>query len=142
MAESDNTTEASFLGQGWSFPPTFKKGTNQVLMSEGEQDIKESLEILLSTELGERVMRPGYGSSVKPLLFETLDLSLTTLIKEQVELAILYDEPRITVTSFKLEQEELEGTVILYIEYTINATNTRNNIVFPFYLIEGTDLIS
>lgn len=144
MADQNSTVdkENTFLGRGWSFPPTFQKGINQVQMSEYEQDIQESLHILLSTEIGERVMRPEFGGNVQRLIFGLADLSLVTVIRREIEIAILNDEPRIDVQNIEATQNELEGRIDLFIEYTIVATNTRNNIVFPFYLIEGTDITS
>ena len=50
--------EPAFLGRGWSFPPSFDHTTGQIRLVEGIEDINQSLEILLSTSLGERVMQP------------------------------------------------------------------------------------
>ena len=66
----------SFLGRGWSFPPSFDNTIGEVVMQQGEADIQESLKILLSTSLGERIMQPRYGCNLTDLLFETLDTTL------------------------------------------------------------------
>ena len=142
MSELTKTTYSgkSFLGRGWKYPVTFKQSSNTVVLSQYEQDIRESLNILLSTERGERVMRPEYGTNVRDLLFEPLDVSTATLVGEEIKKAILLNEPRVFVDSVEAIQEELNGYLEVKIEYTVIATNTRSNMVFPFYLNEGTNI--
>ena len=130
----------AFLGRGWKFPPTFTKGSNTAEMSQFEEDIRESLLILLSTIRGERVMRPDYGTSVQDLIFESLDFNTGTLIADEVKKAILIHEPRVFVDKVEPIQEELNGLLELSIDYTVISTNTRSNLVFPFYLNEGTNV--
>lgn len=130
-------TENSFLGKGWSFPPSFDPVTRQLEMLQGEEDIKSSLQILLSSRLGERVMQPEFGCNLDDLVFEDLDTTLITDLKNRVEVSILYFEPRINLNSIEIiPQTELEGKILLSINYTIRATNSRSNLVFPFYLSE------
>lgn len=142
MGESIKTTYSgkAFLGRGWKYPVTFKQSHNTVVLSQYEQDIRESLNILLSTERGERVMRPDYGTNIRALLFEPLDVSTATLVGEEIKKAILLNEPRVFVDSVEAIQEELNGYLEVKIDYTIIATNTRSNLVFPFYLNEGTNI--
>ena len=110
-------------------------------MLEDEDDIKSSLEILLSTIQGERVMQPKYGCDLTPLLFEPLNSSLRTEIVDKVKNAILYFEPRIDVEKIELKDDQItEGIVLITIDYIIRSTNSRNNYVFPFYKAEGTDI--
>ena len=80
----------SFLGRGWSFPPEFNSETKTVKMLEDEVDIESSLEILLSTRLGERVMVPNYGCNLDELLFKPLNLTLKTYVIDLIKTAILY----------------------------------------------------
>ena len=129
--------ENSFLGRGWSFPPTFDKSSRQVVMLEAEADIESSLQILLSTALGERVMQPAYGCNMNELVFELLDTTLQTEMKKRIEVAILFFEPRINLEKIELTKNELEGIVLISTTYVVRTTNTRNNLVFPFYLSEG-----
>ena len=131
----------SFLGTGWGFPPTFTKGHNGVDMISDEKDIQSSLEILLGTELGERVLRPNYGTRVRDLIFETLDVSTGTLIADEIKTAILFHESRIDVQQVDFIQDEVNGKIQVTIDYIISATNTRSNLVFPLYLNEGTDIL-
>ena len=84
-----------YLGRGWSFPPTFVRERAAVAMLEEEADIASSLEILLSTTPGERIMQPFYGCDLSELLFETLDTRMKTLMVDKVESSILYHEARI-----------------------------------------------
>jgi phage baseplate assembly protein W len=132
---------ASFLGTGWSFPPAFNNTGKQVEMLSDAADIQSSLEILLSTRPGERVMRPDYGCNLDELVFEPLTTTFKTYIKDLVSTAILYHEPRIEVNKIELDDGSgLEGKIILTVEYTVRATNSRYNFVYPFYRAEGTEL--
>ncbi len=131
----------NFLGRGWGFPPTFDQSTGSVGMLEREEDIASSLEILLSTALGERVMLPSYGCNLEELLFENLNTTTKTVIADLIETAILYHEPRIDVEKITLDPyRELEGIVLIEITYRVRSTNSRFNFVFPFYKQEGTDV--
>ncbi len=142
MATNINKPDSgkAFLGRGWKFPVRFSKSHKGAGLSQYEQDIRESLNILLSTAKGERVMRPTYGTNVRDLLFEPLDVSMATLVGEEIKKAILVHEPRVFVNSVEARQEELNGYLEVTIDYTIIATNTRANLVYPFYLNEGTDI--
>jgi uncharacterized protein len=131
----------SFLGTGWGFPPAFSNKTTDVGMLSDVDDINSSLEILLTTRPGERVMRPDYGCNLDELVFEPLTTTFKTYIKDLVSTAILYYEPRIEVNSIELDDTgELEGRILIVIDYSVSATNTRFNFVYPFYKNEATDL--
>lgn len=130
-----------FLGRGWSFPPSFARDRAAVGMLEEEADIVSSLEILLGTAPGERVMQPFYGCNLAELLFEALDTRMKTLMADKLESAILYHEPRIALESVKLgESLELEGVVLIEVVYRVKSTNSRFNFVYPYYKQEGTDI--
>ncbi|WP_346857592.1 GPW/gp25 family protein [uncultured Draconibacterium sp.] len=131
----------SFLGTGWSFPPEFRKETKTVKMLQDEEDIKSSLEILLSTRLGERIMVPDYGCNLDELLFKPLNLTLKTYVIDLMKTAILYHEPRIDVNKINIKQgDERNGELLISIDYVVRNTNSRKNMVFPFYKQEGTEL--
>ena len=130
-----------FLGRGWSFPPTFNRTLPGVEMLAQEADIASSLEVLLSTAQGERVMLPQYGCNMEELVFENLDTRMKTLMADKIESAILYHEPRIELEKVCLDDSrELEGVVLIEIVYRVKSTNSRFNFVFPFYKLEGTDI--
>jgi uncharacterized protein len=131
--------DKAFLGTGWGFPPTFSKASRSVQLVSAEDDICQSLQILLSTSLGERVMQPNYGCNLQNFLFEPLSPTITSSIKEQLRTSILYHEPRILLNGLDLSlDEQLQGRVNLTIDYTIINTNSRFNLVYPFYLEEST----
>jgi uncharacterized protein len=131
----------SFLGTGWSFPPTFTKASAQVEMLSDEADIQSSLEILLSTRRGERVMQHKYGCNLDEMLFEPLTTTFKTYIQDMIKTAILYFEPRIDAKKIDLDDSrEAEGVVLVIIEYVVRSTNSRFNYVYPFYKNEGTQV--
>ncbi|WGG48141.1 GPW/gp25 family protein [Rugamonas sp. DEMB1] len=125
---------------GASRPPS-KRQRGGVDMLEDEADIASSLEILLTTALGERTMLPQYGCNLDELVFESLDTRMKTLMADKVQTAILYFEPRIEIETVRLDDSrELEGLILIEVVYTVKATNSRFNFVFPFYKLEGTDI--
>lgn len=131
----------SFLGTGWAFPPEFVKEQKQTKMISNEEDIKSSLHVLLTTRLGERVMFPEYGCNLEELMFEALNRTLITYTIDLIKTAILYHEPRIDVIKIDIsETDPLEGKLVISIDYIVRATNSRTNVVFPFYKEEGTDI--
>ena len=130
-----------YLGRGWSFPPTFSRARGGVEMLEDKADIASSLEVLLTTALGERTMLPQYGCNLDELVFESLDTRMKTLMADKVETAILYFESRIEVEQVVLDDSrQLEGVILIEVVYRVKATNSRFNFVFPFYKLEGTDI--
>lgn len=133
-------TDIPFLGQGWGFPPEFNRSSHSVKMIAGEEDIRSSLEILLGTSIGERIMQPTYGADLKKLLFEPLDTGLKAYIEDLITTAILYHEARIRLNRVKLTAKPNEGRIDISLDYTIRSTNSRYNFVYPFYLSEGTEV--
>jgi len=132
-------SDPSFLGTGWSFPPTFTaRGANVELVS-GPEDIHQSLQILLSTQLGERVMQDEFGCDLNSLLFEEIDQSLVNTITRMITDAILYHEPRINLENLDVsESEARQGLLLISLEYSVRSTNSRFNMVYPFYINEAT----
>ena len=139
--EKNIVDNKGFLGRGWKFPVEFSRGNNSATMVQHEADVKESLIILLTTIRGSRFLHPSYGTSVRTLIFEPLDENMGTFISEEIKKAILVHEPRVFVDKVKASQEALNGTLQVAIDYTIISSNTRSNLVFPFYLNEGTNII-
>lgn len=130
-----------FLGIGWSFPPEFNKTEGDVTMTTDVEDINNSLIILLSTRPGERVMFPDYGCDLQEMLFKPLELTLITQMKGVIERAILYHEPRIDLLNIDIDMtDELEGQILIKIDYEVRNTNTRSNMVFPYYRSEATEI--
>lgn len=133
--------DSAFLGTGWSFPPEFDRRSKTVRMVSGEEDIRESLQILLATVPGERVMQPLYGCGLKLLVFEQISERVVTEIKDLIDRAVLFFEPRITLERIEVDDANVyEGFLNIHLHYTIRTTNTRTNMVYPFYFLEGTNL--
>jgi uncharacterized protein len=131
----------SFLGTGWSFPPTFDSNGKNVRMVSDEEDIAESLRILLSTQQGERLMRPDYGCNLRQFIFERQDSTFVAGLNHVIYQALLNFEPRVNfIDASIVDRNDLDGMLHIQVNYTIIITNTRHNIVFPFYLLEGTNL--
>jgi|ERR1043165_2918476 phage baseplate assembly protein W len=128
-----------FIGTGWSFPPAFNKAGGTTAMSSGLQDIRESLHILISTTIGERVMQPGYGCNLRDYVFDPMNIAREAYIKKLVENAVIYFEPRISLDKVTADFKDTEGLLVITIEFTIDATNSRANFVYPYYIKEGTN---
>jgi uncharacterized protein len=130
--------EPPFLGRGWRFPPRFSRGGAEVEMVSGVEDIHQSLQILLTTGLGERVMQEEFGCDLQRALFEELDQGLVSLIDKTASDAILLFEPRITLDRLDVSTSaDQQGLLLIAIEYTVRSTNSRFNMVFPFYINEA-----
>ncbi|MDB4016379.1 GPW/gp25 family protein [Flavobacteriaceae bacterium] len=133
--------EKSFLGIGWSFPPTFNKERSDVEMTTKEEDIKQSLHIYFNTKLGERIMRQDFGCIIHEHLFDRLDKSILDVLTFELKQNIGNIEPRIIVNDISIMPIDInEGSVEININYTVITTNVRDNIVFPYYLNEGTNI--
>ena len=133
--------DKSFLGRGWSFPPTFdnKKGSN--IMVADEKDIEQSLKLILFTSYGERVMRPEFGSNLSDSLFDSIDSVTINTITDNITQAIIEFEPRITLHDVHINSDDIyNGRLNIKLDYTIRTINIRTNIVFPFYFKEGTNI--
>ncbi|KAA3624876.1 MAG: hypothetical protein DWQ02_22435, partial [Bacteroidetes bacterium] len=118
------------IGRGWSFPPSFSHASKEVEMTFGPEDIDRSLEIIVTTRLGERIMRPDFGCALDHFAFEPMNTTALGTIKYIIETALLYYEPRIEVNEVKVELLDL-SILNISIIYTIRATNSRFNFVFP-----------
>jgi len=133
--------ETQFLGTGWGFPPSFDWRSKEATLVSEVQDIEQSLRILLGTVPGERVMQPAYGCGIKRMVFETVNDSTVTEIKDIVAKAVLFFEVRITLHEIDIDWSDYaNGVLRLKLDYTVRTTNTRTNMVYPLYLREGTNL--
>lgn len=139
-SELAGSNDVPFLGTGWAFPPEFDHVAGDLVMTSGDLDIKNSLTLLLGTVPGERKVNPLYGVDLTVFLFEKMNTSLKTRVTDTITRAIHQFEPRIDLDEVVYAQNPLEGMLYITLYYTIRTTNTRTNLVFPFYLKEGTDL--
>lgn len=135
--------EQAFLGKGWCFPPEFRKGVAPTVMVAEEEDIRQSLKILLQTAPGERVHRYDFGCGIRQFMHEEMNLTTQTQLQDVIRRAVLFFESRITLEEVNFDLENLgEGILLIELDYIIRKTNTRSNMVFPFYFREGTELTS
>ncbi|KAF5436625.1 hypothetical protein C5S35_08235 [Candidatus Methanophagaceae archaeon] len=127
-----------FLGRGWRFPLNVTPA-GKIMMSEHDEDIKESIRIILSTSKGERVMRPDFGCSIYEFVFATINTTTIGLIEASVREALTLWEPRIELTNVNVATDKAEeGMLLISIDYRVKTTNNEFNLVYPFYLNEGT----
>ena len=132
------TRAAGFLGVGWHFPPSFGPGGAELEMVEGAVDVHESLQILFSTRLGERPMQETFGCNLDDAIFEEVDQSLVNRITTSIRDAALEHETRIRLHRVDVAQRAGEaGVVEVRLEYSVLETNSRFNMVFPFYVTEA-----
>ena len=107
-------------------------------MAESEEDIRQSVYIILMTRMKERAMLPDFGCNLHEYIFELPDSDFEVRIASEIREALMRYEPRIINVEVSVETGELpKGIVHLNIGYTVRATNNPNNLVFPYYLMEG-----
>jgi len=127
----------AFLGRGWSFPVCVKRG--DVSMALYDDDIRQSIRIILGTNPGERRMRPDFGAGLDTFAFEPVNTTTMALIETRVRESLIDWEPRVDVERVKAEQgAEQPNLLLIDVHYRVRATNAKANLVYPFYLEEGT----
>ncbi len=129
--------EQDFLGRGWSFP--LKPGPpDRLSLVGGEEKIRQSIWIILSTAPGERQMRPNFGCGIHDLVFEPNTAALRGIVQEKVHEALTRWEPRIDVVDVRVETPpEARNHLLIRIDYRIRANNAFYNLVYPFFINEG-----
>lgn len=126
-----------FIGTGFSFPLQFTP-TGRVILQSGIDKIESSIRMILSTAPGERVMRPEFGCAVWRQIFDPIDPNTLNEMVRNVRRAIGRWEPRVTLEEVTATSEGGSSELVnIHIEYTVNATNDRRNLVYPFYIIPG-----
>lgn len=136
--EDLNTDRKNFLGRGWAMPVELEPRTGLVANVQHEEDIRQSIRIILETTPGERVMRPNFGCGIHEMVFDALDSTAIQRVRSIVEEALRRCEARIDVLDVVVEETPSEqGRLIVEIEYRVRKTNQTGNLVFPFYFREG-----
>ena len=126
--------EKEFLGRGWKFPMGFNK-RRQIALSEYEENIKESIRIILGTSKGERLMRPEFGCNIQDLVFAPIDTSTKRSIISSIEDALTLFEPRIDLLKVEVnDRAAAKGKLLIELAYRIRKTNAQGNLVYHFYL--------
>ena len=143
-------SDPDFLGRGWRFPPSFEVdvdsagaaiGPGRAAMIQGDDDIRQSIEILMQTFHGERILSPDYGIGIAAHVFDPTDETQLGDLRSQIEHAILFFEPRIKVRAIELSTDASEdGLLHVSIDYDVPAINSRSNMVYPLYFKEGTNV--
>ena len=130
--------EYPFLGTGWSFPPDFPANGAQVEMEAGVENVQKSIQILLETSLGERIMRDDFGCGLKNYLFEPVNERLLNNLSQTITTAIRKYEPRVKLDKVSIDPDQTDaGRLFIRLMYTVKSTNSRFNMVFPFYFADA-----
>jgi phage baseplate assembly protein W len=126
-----------FLGIGWKYPVQIEE-PGEIALSRYEADIRQAIMIILGTAPGERVMRPEFGCGIHQYVFAPNNTHTAGLIRFQVEDALNRWEPRISLESVVVERDPADvATLLISIDYKVRATDSRFNLVYPFYLERG-----
>jgi phage baseplate assembly protein W len=124
------------IGKGWKFPIKVN-AKGGLSYSEGPERIQDAIWIVLSTSLGERLMRPDFGAGVHEYVFQSNSDVMRTLLKSAVNEALLKWEPRIELTNVSVQEGDQPSQVRVSIDYRIRTTNELFNLVYPLYVQEG-----
>jgi len=130
--------QKAFLGIGWAFPPQVEPD-GSIAEAVYEEDIRQAIHIILGTNPGERVMRADFGAGLNAFVFEPINTTTMSLIQTRVQEALVTWEPRVDVEQVKVSIDSNEPyKLLINIAYRVRATNAIANLVYPFYLQEGT----
>ncbi len=128
--------EKDFLGIGWKFPIQLDNN-GKFALSKYEEDIKEAIIIILKTQPGERVMHPEFGCGINNYIFSIINTNNLLQIENEIKRALVLYEPRISIQEVKASSNEsAQGYLNINIDYQVKSTNSRQSIVYPFYLRE------
>ena len=123
-----------FEGRGWRFPISLDDA-GAIAEAREEDEVRQSIEIILRTAPGERVMRPDFGCRIHDLVFDTVSGAMIGRVATAVASALATFEPRIDVLNINPQQDTEDPTRLLVeINYRLRSSNSRFNLVFPFYV--------
>ncbi len=132
------TDHKSFMGRGFQYPFSVDPATNRIAMSSAEDNIRESIRLILRTNIGERVMLPEFGTSAGDFLFSDSSAERVSALESNVREALERWEPRISdVEVSAVNSGGSRNIVELNIRCAVRMTNNRFNMVYPFYMMEG-----
>jgi phage baseplate assembly protein W len=124
-----------FLGLGWNFPVGVDENGQVRLAPDPEEGIRQSIWTILSTSPGERLMRPDFGCGMHDLVFAVNNAGTASAVAGAVRQALALWEPRIDVLEVYAAADPTRANVLLVeINYEVRSTNSRFNLVYPFYL--------
>ncbi|MEL7145227.1 MAG: GPW/gp25 family protein [Bacteroidota bacterium] len=126
------------LGTGWAFPPSFDREGLSPQMLTGVADVENSIQVILHTKIGERIMRTTFGTAIHELLFEPMSAEMKTYMAATLSESLQQHEPRINVTNLVLEQQDPnDGQLNIHVAYLIAETQTPGNLVVPYTIPEN-----
>ena len=125
-----------FLGVRWSFPVRTEAGRTATAAYEG--GIAEAIRLIMATDPGERVMRPDFGGGLRAFVFEPMNSATLESLRRRVRDALIDWEPRIDVEQVDVTPSPSRGMVTIEVRYRVRSSNSRHNVVYPFYLEEGS----
>ncbi|MEL6538020.1 MAG: GPW/gp25 family protein [Bacteroidota bacterium] len=129
-----------FIGTGWQFPPQFGPQGQGVNMVGQQEEIRQSIELMLDTLPGERLLHQDFGSSLRPYLYEPISDTLLNEIKGNIRHALIMYENRVEFSDVVVEQDPKDlGKIMITVEYQVPKANSRYNLVFPYYLAESNN---
>lgn len=132
------TDRRDFLGVGWKFPLQVT-AAGRIAQSRYEQRIEEAIYLILSTAKGERVMMPEFGCGIHELVFAPNNVQTRTLVVQQVREALVAHEARVDVLDVTAESSAGQPNLLLVrVNYRVRANNALGNLVYPFYINEGS----
>ena len=135
---SGDPTGADFLGRGWAFPVHAEPASGRIATAAGEEDIRQSIRIIIATAKGERVMRPDFGCGIHELVFAAVDTETIAQVRRDVTEALRTHEARIELLGVQVIHDvSLQGQLRIEVDYRVRQTNQTGNLVFPFYFKEG-----
>ena len=116
------------FGRGISFPPRLS-ADGRMVWSEGEQNVREAIRVVLLTEERERINLPGFGGGLGQYLFEPNTVTTRHLIEDRIVKALATWEPRIQVESVEVVSDPDDPqAAIVTITYRLVATQTRERV--------------
>lgn len=124
----------SILGRGWMFPirPSDRDGNLEYLA--GPDKVRQSIEIILDTEPGERIMRPAFGCGLRRYLMKPNTTATRSLIQRDVAVSLKTWEPRIDVQNVEVTPGDDPALILIQISYVHKRDGRQGNLVYPFYL--------
>ncbi|MCR4657934.1 MAG: GPW/gp25 family protein [Lachnospiraceae bacterium] len=130
-----------FLGTGCKFPPQIDPATGRFVTVSGNQSVKEALYLILMTQRTERITRPDFGSDILNYAYMDTGTTMLSILRRDITQTIMRQEPRVSDLEVTVELNERRGMVLINIDYLVSETNSRDNLVFPFYLDRAEEAI-
>lgn len=132
-------SEQEYLGRGLPFPLRFD-AKGQAALVDGEEAVRRSLWLILSTAIGERVMRPDFGCDLHDLVFGLADEENFGRIADTVQRAVAEWEPRVAIDRIAVRANPHDPrALIIELDVQILAAHTFLQLAYPFFLAEADD---